>query len=344
MRIDNDPKLDFDDVLIRPKRSEAPSRSAIILEREHRFLNSGATWKGIPIVASNMDTVGTMAMAKALGPEMMACLHKYYSDAKLIDFFNSNHDRTSAFFTLGIKDEEFEKLTRVREKADVRFVCVDAANGYTKFFVERVKRIREAFPDLTIMAGNVATPEMVQELLISGAADIVKIGIGSGSVCTTRIKAAVGYPQLSAIIECADAAHGLWGHVCADGGCRTPGDVVKAFAAGADFVMLGSMLAGHDECEGEWIEEDGKRVSMKFYGMSSRTAMDKYAGGRKDYRACEGKEVVVPCRGPVKETIQEITGGIRSACAYVGASRLKDLSKCTTFVTCHRTHNTIYES
>jgi GMP reductase len=254
-----------------------------------------------------MDTVGTMAMAKALGPKMMACLHKYYSDVELIDFFNTNHDRTSAFFTVGIKDEELEKLTRVSEETDVRFVCVDAANGYTKFFVERVKRIREAFPELTIMAGNVATPDMVQELLISGAADIVKIGIGSGSVCTTRVKAAVGYPQLSAIIECADAAHGLWGHVCADGGCRTPGDVVKAFAAGADFVMLGSMLAAHDECEGEWVEKDGKRVSMKFYGMSSRTAMGKYAGGRKDYRACEGKEVFVPSRGPVKETIQDIT-------------------------------------
>jgi GMP reductase len=279
-----------------------------------------------------------MAMAKALGPEMMTCLHKYYSDENLIDFFNSSHDRTSAFFTLGIKDDEFEKLRRVREKANVRFVCVDAANGYTKFFVERVKRIREAFSELTIMAGNVATPDMVQELLISGAADIVKIGIGPGSVCTTRIKTAVGYPQLSAIIECADVAHGLRGHVCADGGCRTPGDVVKAFAAGADFVMLGSMLAGHDECEGQWVEEEGERVSMKFYGMSSRTALDKYAGGRRDYRACEGKEVVVPHRGPVKETIQEITGGIRSACAYVGASRLKDLSKCTTFVICNRPH------
>ncbi len=344
MRIDHDPKLDFDDVLIRPKRSEAPSRSAIILEREHRFLNSGATWKGIPIVASNMDTVGTIAMAKSLGPTMLTCLHKYYSDATLIDFFAGPPDQTSAFVTVGIKDEEFDQLKRVKERVDVRFVCVDAANGYTKFFVERVKRVREAFPELTIMAGNVATPEMVQELLISGAADIVKIGIGSGSVCTTRLQAAVGYPQLSAIIECADAAHGLWGHVCADGGCRTPGDVVKAFAAGADFVMLGGMLAAHDECEGEWVVENGKRVSMRFYGMSSRTAMDKYAGGRKDYRGCEGKEVLVPSKGPVKETIQEITGGIRSACAYVGAARLKDLSKCTTFVTCHRTHNTFYET
>jgi len=231
MRIDHDPKLDFDDVLIRPKRSEAPSRAAIILEREHRFLNSGTTWKGIPIVASNMDTVGTIAMAKALGPKMMTCLHKYYSTATLMDFFKGDIHPSSAFFTLGIKDDEFERLRSVKAKADVRFVCVDAANGYTKFFVERVKRIREEFPKLTIMAGNVATPDMVQELLISGAADIVKIGIGSGSVCTTRIKAGVGYPQLSAIIECADAAHGLRGHVCADGGCRTAGDVVKAFAA-----------------------------------------------------------------------------------------------------------------
>lgn len=344
MRIDHDPKLDFDDVLIRPKRSEAPSRAAIILEREHRFLNSGAKWKGIPIVASNMDTVGTMAMAKALGPKMMTCLHKYHSAGSLIDFFQGDTHPSSAFFTLGIKDDEFERLRSVKAKADVRFVCVDAANGYTKFFVERVKRIREEFPSLTIMAGNVATPDMVQELLISGAADIVKIGIGSGSVCTTRIKAGVGYPQLSAIIECADAAHGLRGHVCADGGCRTAGDVVKAFAAGADFVMLGGMLAGHDECEAEWVEEKGQRVGMKFYGMSSTTALDKHAGGKKEYRACEGKEVVVPYKGSVAETIQEITGGIRSACAYVGAARLKDLSKCATFVLCHRTHNTIYES
>ena len=336
MRIDNEPKLDFDDVLIRPKRSEAPSRASIVLQREYRFLNSGATWKGIPIVASNMDTVGTMAMAEALGPELMTCLHKHYPEGELVDFFKNAVHRASTFFTLGIKDEELEKLRTVKTKVDLRFICVDAANGYTRYFVERVKRIRETFPQLTIMAGNVATPDMVQELLISGAADIVKIGIGPGSVCTTRLMTGVGYPQLSAIIECADAAHGLRGHVCADGGCRSPGDVVKAFAAGADFVMLGGMLAGVDECEGEWVEKEGKRVALAFYGMSSRKALDKYSGGRRDYRACEGREIEVQCKGPVKETIQEITGGIRSACAYVGATRLKDLSKCTTFVICSR--------
>ncbi|MEQ8791370.1 MAG: GMP reductase [Pirellulaceae bacterium] len=342
MRIDHDPKLDFDDVLIRPKRSEAPSRSSVELEIEYRYLNSGASWTGIPIVASNMDTVGTLSMAKALGPNMLTCLHKYHDEETLVEYFQDPAHRRSTYFTIGIKDEDLEKLKAVKARVDVPQVCIDAANGYTKYFVDRVQRVREAYPETTIMAGNVATPEMVQELLISGAADIVKIGIGPGSVCTTRTKAAVGYPQLSAIIECADSAHGLRGHVCADGGCRTAGDVVKAFAAGADFVMLGSMLAGHDECEGEWVEQEGRRTGMRFYGMSSRTAMDKYAGGTKDYRASEGKEVVVDYKGEVKETIQEITGGLRSACAYVGATRLKDLSKCTTFVLCGRTHNTFY--
>jgi len=342
MRIDSDPKFDFDDVLIRPKRSEAPSRASVDMNREFRFLNGKGTWRGVPIVASNMDTVGTRAMAQALGPEMLTCLHKYYSEDQLIRFFDDEAHCASTFFTLGLKDDEFEKLRAVKTKTDLRLVCVDAANGYTKYFVERVKRIRDTFPGLTIMAGNVATPDMVQELLISGAADIVKIGIGPGSVCTTRMTTGVGYPQLSAIIECADAAHGLRGHVCADGGCRTPGDVVKAFAAGADFVMLGGMLAGHDECEGDWVEEGGRRVALKFYGMSSREALDKYAGGRRDYRACEGRAVSVPYKGPVKETIQEITGGIRSACAYVGANRLKDLTKCTTFVICNRTHRSMF--
>jgi GMP reductase len=338
MRIDNDPKLDFDDVLIRPKRSEAPSRSSIEMQRDYRFLNSRAQWRGIPIIASNMDTVGTMAMAASLAPDMLTCLHKYYSDEQLLKFFRHDAATACTFSTVGINDDDLEKLTRVASQVSLRFLCVDAANGYTKHFSERVTRLRELFPELTIMAGNVATPEMVQELLISGAADIVKIGVGSGSVCTTRMKTAVGYPQLSAIIECADAAHGLRGHVCADGGCRSPGDVVKAFAAGADFVMLGGMLAGHDECEGEWVFEQGRRVAMRFYGMSSKTAIDKYAGGLKDYRASEGREVTVPYRGAVRETLQEITGGIRSACAYVGAARLKDLSKCTTFVLCHRPH------
>ncbi len=342
MHIDYDPKLDFDDVLIRPKRSEAPSRSAIELQRHYRFLNSQRQWSGIPLVASNMDSIGTIEMARALGPVSMTCLHKYHSVDDLSAYFSDPVARGHTFLTIGIRDQDLERLELVLQRTRVDLVCIDAANGYTKFFVDRVKGVRHAHPELIIMAGNVATPEMVQELLISGAADIVKIGIGPGSVCTTRIMTAIGYPQLSAIIECADAAHGLRGHVCADGGCRTPGDVVKAFAAGADFVMLGGMLAGHDECGGPWVDPDDRGAGMRFYGMSSHTAIERYAGGVRDYRACEGKETIVAHRGPVRKTLQEITGGIRSACAYVGASRLKDLSKCTTFVICHRTHNTVF--
>ena len=297
MRIDNDPKLDFDDVLIRPKRSEAPSRAAIVLNREHRFLNSDATWKGIPVVASNMDTVGTMAMAEAIGPQLMTCLHKHYPEERLVEFFKDQ--RPSRQHLLHARDQGRGVRQAAEPSRPGRISALFASTPPTatpSISWNESSGSGRPFLHLTIMAGNVATPDMVQELLISGAADIVKIGIGPGSVCTTRLMAGVGYPQLSAIIECADAAHGLRGHVCADGGCRSPGDVVKAFAAGADFVMLGGMLAGHDECEGEWIESEGQRVAMAFYGMSSRTALDKYSGGRRDYRACEGREVRFPTR------------------------------------------------
>ena len=219
---------------------------------------------------------------------------------------------------------------------DIPFIGIDVANGYQENFVEFVKRIRDEFPDKVIIAGNVCTPEMTEELIISGA-DVVKVGVGPGSACTTRIKAGVGYPQLSAIIECADAAHGLGGQIVGDGGCTTPGDVAKAFAGGADFVMLGGMLAFHEESEEEII--DGK---IRFYGMSSDAAMDRH-GARKDgYRSCEGKVVELLCRGPVEDSIIEIQGGLRSTCTYVGAKRLKDLSKCTTFVKVNRTHNLVY--
>ncbi len=200
--------------------------------------------------------------------------------------------------------------------------------------------MREAHPDSIIIAGNVVTGEMVEELLLSGA-DIVKVGIGPGSVCTTRIKTGVGYPQLSAIIECADAAHGLSGQIISDGGCTNPGDIAKAFGAGADFVMLGGMFAGHDECGGDVVERDGKRV-MLFYGMSSETAMSKHSGGVADYRASEGKTVHVPYRGPVDDTVKDILGGLRSACTYVGAHQLKELTKRTTFVRVREQHNPVF--
>lgn len=230
----------------------------------------------------------------------------------------------------GSSEADFKKVCEIMSIRKLKFICLDVANGYSEGFVQAVRAMRAQFPDVTIIAGNVVTGEMTEELIISGA-DIVKIGIGPGSVCTTRKKAGVGYPQLSAVIECADAAHGLGGLVISDGGCTCPGDVAKAFGAGADFVMLGGMLAGHNECGGVVVEKDDKKF-VEFYGMSSSAAMNKYSGGVANYRASEGKCVLIPYRGAIKETIFDILGGIRSACTYVGAEFLKHLSKRTTFV------------
>jgi GMP reductase len=348
MRIETELKFDFDDVLIRPKRSIAPSRASIELTRQYGFRSAQGTpgWRGIPIIASNFDTVGTMRMAAALHRgKMLTCLHKYYPLAELVEFFMANPAHRSTFYTLGIREEDFDKFRVFIKQIDGYrgWLCVDAANGYTKFFVDRVKQVRELCPEATLMAGNVATPEMVQELLIEGRADIIKVGIGPGSVCTTRKMTGVGYPQLSTIIECADAAHGNKGHICADGGCRTPGDVAKAFGAGADFVMLGGMLAGTDECDGQWVVVDGKKQALQFYGMSSREAQERHLGGVKHYCAAEGKSVEAAYQGPVADVLQEVTGGLRSACAYVGADRLKDLFKCCTFIRCVNPRTMLFE-
>jgi len=333
MRIEQDIKLDFKDVLIRPKRSTLTSRSEVDISREFVFLHSQKVYRGIPIIAANMDATGTFEMARALARHRLATeLHKHYGDAELLGFFAAPPDGGFAFYSMGITDPDFDKFRRVMEKAGgaIENVCVDVANGYTKAFIRFIHKLRAEYPAITLMAGNVVTGEMTEELILDGV-DIVKVGIGPGSVCTTRKMAGVGYPQLSAIIECADAAHGLRGLICADGGCASPGDLAKAVGAGADFVMLGGMLAGHDECGSEVVEVGGER-KMRFYGMSSREAMNKYAGGVADYRASEGKEVLLDCRGPIEATLQDILGGVRSACTYVGATKLKELSKRTTFV------------
>uniref|UniRef100_A0A6I8PBG8 GMP reductase n=1 Tax=Ornithorhynchus anatinus TaxID=9258 RepID=A0A6I8PBG8_ORNAN len=303
--IDNDVKLDFKDVLLRPKRSTLKSRSEVNLMRSFVFRNSKQSYSGIPVIAANMDTVGTFEMAKEL------CKHLAASS--------------------GMGSSDLEQLVQILEALpEVRYICLDVANGYSEDFVEFVKVVRKRFPQHTIMAGNVVTGEMVEELILSGA-DIIKVGIGPGSVCTTRQKTGVGYPQLSAVMECADAAHGLNGHIISDGGCSCPGDVAKAFGAGADFVMLGGMLAGHTESGGDLIKRDGKQYKL-FYGMSSDLAMKKYAGGVADYRASEGKTVEVPFKGPVERTVRDLLGGIRSTCTYVGAAKLKELSRRTTFI------------
>ena len=381
MRIETEVKLDYSDVLIRPKRSTLGSRKEVDLERGFNFRNykphdndetiQGKHWRGLPIMAANMDGVGTFEMAKELAKQkLFTCLVKTYSVNELVDFFDDESDQEMLHtnyvaYSMGITDADHQKFRMVYEQAhNIKFVCIDVANGYSERFTDFVREFRALYPSIVIIAGNVVTADQTQELILSGA-DIVKVGIGPGSVCTTRIKTGIGYPQLSAVIECADAAHGLGGLVIADGGCTCSGDVAKAFAGGADFVMLGGMLAGHDEGGGKVITKhyatgEATKLShgspsdfiphyqekhfVQFYGMSSDAANKKYFGGLKDYRASEGREALVPYRGKIANTVQDILGGIRSTCTYVGANRLKHISKCATFILVNNQYNSVYES
>ena len=382
MRIESEIKLDYKDVLLRPKRSELTSRKDVNLMRTFTFKNAGADgagnpsygWTGIPIVAANMDTTGTFETAKALAKyNMLTCISKHYDGDVWAHKLNGygiwktqerreanekdwKYDRDSKCWqnrmyehicpSIGIKysEKDTDDLDYLRNIQwnfyHNRWVCIDAANGYTARFCDFIKRVREEFPHITIIAGNVVTGEMTEEIILSGA-DIVKVGIGGGSVCTTRIQTGVGYPQLSAVIECADAAHGIGGHIMADGGCVSAGDVSKAFCAGADFVMLGGMLAGHTESQGQ-EEIIGDDIYKVFYGMSSDTAMNKHYGGVASYRSSEGKTVKIKHRGLIKDTIESILGGIRSTCTYIGAKNLKDMPKCATFIRTTQQSNEVF--
>ena len=322
MRILEDVKLDFNDALIKPKRSTLESRKDAVLERTFRFKHTSHEWHGIPIIAANMDHTGTYSMNKVL--------NKYNMLTAICKFTHFNFSE-NAIQTIGL-DQDLEEIR------EPKWICLDVANGYTEKFMGFVKKLREHMMTRKsiIIAGNVCTPEATEEIILAGA-DIVKIGIGPGSVCTTRKMTGVGFPQLSATIECADAAHGLGGHIITDGGCVVAGDISKSFGAGADFVMLGGMFAGHDECNGE-IEDD----KMKFYGMSSEDAQILYYGKKVKYRASEGKSVYVDYKGSVKNTVEEILGGLRSTCTYAGAKTLKYLPKCTTFVRVNRQLNSVY--
>ena len=342
MRIEDDIKLTFDDVLIRPKRSTLVSRAEVDLARNFNFKYTDAEWTGVAIISANMDSTGTFETAKVLGQmQVLTALHKFYTvdDWKKQD---KNIEFQNIILTIGSSEEEFSKgIELITLYPKINFICLDVANGYREDFINSVSKARDVFSDKIIIAGNVATREMTEALLLAGA-DIVKVGIGPGSVCTTRNIAGVGYPQLSAISECADAAHGLGGHVIADGGCKYIGDISKAYGAGADFVMLGGMFAGHDESGGEVITEDDGAIYMEFYGMSSKDAQLKHYGDYQSYRAPEGKKVKLPYKGPIKITIKDILGGIRSACSYVGAKNIKALPKCTTFIRVTQTTNEIF--
>lgn len=357
MRIENEILLDFKDVLIRPKRSTLSSRKDVDLKRTYKFKHSQQTWTGIPIMAANMDGVGTFNVSKEISKQdLFTCLVKNYNTHDFIKEIDELKVNNFAIST-GTSKKDLNKLNEILAAIpEIRFICIDIANGYSEHFGDFVSMVRSLWPLHTIMAGNVVTADMTQELILRGA-DIVKVGIGPGSVCTTRIQTGVGYPQLSAVIVCADAAHGLGGHIIADGGCTCPGDVAKAFGAGADFVMLGGMFAGHDEGGGNIIEEmyqldklqknsyaneyDVKKF-VEFYGMSSEEAMNKHHGGVAEYRSSEGRKVRVPYRGAIKNTVNDLLGGLRSTCTYVGAPSLKQLSKCTTFVRVNSQYNDIF--
>ena len=344
MRILNDTKLDFSNVLILPKRSNLSSRSEVSLERTFKFINANIEWTGIPIMVANMDTTGTFDMAKSLIPKkIITCIHKHYTIDEWREFLKFRTIGEFSYFTvsIGITDNDFNKLESILAiDSRILFICIDVANGYTTNFLNRVKKIRERYPNKVLIAGNVVTAEITEELILSGV-DLVKVGIGGGSVCTTRIKTGVGYPQLSTVIECGDAAHGLKGCIISDGGCTNSGDISKAFGGGADFVMLGGMFSGHDESSGDLVTQNGTQYK-EFYGMSSSTAMEKHNGGVNKYRASEGKRVLVKYKGPVENTILDILGGIRSTCTYVGAVSLKEVSKRTTFVKVNNQSNEIY--
>ena len=346
MRLDNEIKLDYKDVLLKPKRSTLSSRRDVEMTRSFTFRNSGETYECCPIVASNMDGVGTFSMAKVIQDyKMMTTITK----TTTIDQWKKAVGEGIKLKYLSVctgtnklwtdDAEDYNTMQQVlKSYPDVKFITIDVANGYHTNFSDFIKRVREEYPDKTIIAGNVVTAEMTEELIIQGA-DIVKVGIGPGSVCTTRTMAGVGVPQFSAVMECADAANGVGGHIMADGGCNVPGDIAKAFGVGAHFVMLGGMLAGHNESEVE--SKNGKR---EFYGMSSDRAREIH-GKRKDgYRGNEGRSVILPDRGPVKETVEDILGGVRSSCTYIGARRLKDIPKCASFVRCNQPLNTVFET
>ena len=339
MRIEEEVKLDYSDVLFRPKRSTLKSRKDVDLNRKYTFKHSRSSWKGIPIIASNMDGVGEIDVAKKLSShKLMTALTKQHDINQIGTIYKKNIFFDSIALSCGTSKDSYNRLNSILKKyPKFKFICIDVANGYSENFSNFVSEVRKKYPKKTIIAGNVVTADMTQELVLSGA-DIVKVGIGPGSVCTTRIQTGVGYPQLSAVMECADAAHGLGAHIIADGGCTCPGDVAKGFGAGADFVMLGGMLAGHKEGGGDIIEENGTKF-IEFYGSSSEEANEKHYGGLANYRSSEGKKVKIQMKNSLDSTIRDILGGVRSSCTYVGASSLKQLSKCTTFVRVNNQYN-----
>ena len=339
MRIREEIKLNFEDVLMEPKRSTLSSRRDVEMTRKFTFRNSGKVIDFCPIFASNMDGVGTFEMAKVLqNHKMMTVITKSTTLDEWKEAVGNGVRLQSVSVCTGTNKiwdpeaQDYASMKAVLEAfPDVKMITIDVANAYHENFVDFIKMVRDDYPDKVIVAGNVVTPEMVEELIINGA-DVVKIGIGPGSVCTTRTMTGIGVPQFSAIVECADAANGVDGHIMADGGCTQPGDIAKALAGGA-----------HKLDNGTYVPHFEEQKFVEFYGMSSDRAREKH-GRRKDgYRGNEGRHIIMPYRGEVNETVENILGGVRSSATYIGARRLKDMPKCATFVRTNNVINRIYE-
>ena len=326
--------FDFSDVLIVPKPTELYSRNLVNLERNFKFKYSHQDAQMVPIMAANMDTVGTIDVLKEMAKNnMFVCLHKFI---KMEEFeknkeFLQSHKNNYAI-SIGCKDVDFVTLEKLHSLLQPKFVCVDVANGYMSNLCTFCAKIRQHFPDLVIIAGNVCTPIGVEKLILEGKADIVKCGIGGGSACTTRIKTGIGYPQFSCALECSQKARELDGMIISDGGITCPGDLAKAFGTGAHFVMVGGQFAGHDQNPGDIIQDDNGKKWKEFYGMSSTHAMNKNYGGKNNYRASEGRHIKIPYKGDLNDTIEDFLGGLRSTCTYVNCKNLADLPTKVEFV------------
>ena len=350
MRIEDDIKLDYSDVLIRPKRSTMESRKQVNIERTFSFYHSPKTRTGMPIMSANMASCGTFEIARILSKyKIITTFHKYYTVEEYQEFFATFNNPDYVCYTLGIREKDLNQLEQMIEKDLMKyfsFICLDVPNGYLERFKEVVKLIRKKCPEHIIIAGNVVTNEMTEELILAGA-DIVKVGIGPGSACTTRKMTGVGYPQLSAIIECADAAHGLANQqwywlVIADGWQQHPSCVAKAFCAGGDFNMFGSMFSGYAENPGETVEKNGKKY--KYYiGSSSNKAMKENYGKKDAHRASEWRETLIPIKWSIHDFIGDLFGSLRSTGTYIGARTLKEFPKRTTFIKVNRQLTTYLE-
>jgi len=309
--------ITFDDILLIPSYNHYESRRLVDLSVTDK---SGKLTLALPVMSSNMDTVTESEMANFMSDKGgIGVLHRFMSiERNVLEFKNC---RATTFVSVGCGDKEFERAIALRD-AGATFFCIDVAHAHAKYVGRTLKRLREQLGDACIMAGNVATYAGADYLASCGA-DLIKVGIGGGSVCSTRVKTGFGVPMLSSIKECARVDRSI----VADGGIKAPGDIVKAIAFGADFVMVGGMLAGTRPTPGPVLtKEDGRQVK-EYRGMASREAQDDFIGGMPEWKTAEGVAVEVPFRDDADAVMADIIGGMRSGLTYGGSDTIRELQR-----------------